>query len=104
MSAITGTEPAHWHDGGGKHKMADPRTIEGYQERWWDADERRYVTHLETHEGERSEQRSDPQPSAEDSPAVRSLFALLDARERECQTIRELIVAQRDLATAQKAL
>lgn len=91
MSAVTGTEPHWWHDAGGCHKMTDPRTIRGYNERWWDMDERAFVTHLKTHEGERK----DPAPTAEDSPRVRQLFELMEARLKEVDTMKELIWAIR---------
>lgn len=100
MSGIIANEPAHWHDAAGKHNMKDPRTIEGWPRNWWDSDERAYVTHLETHEGERT----DPKPREADSPLVRDLFELLEAHRREDQSIRELIVAHRAHAVAKAAL
>lgn len=76
MSAITGTEPAHWHDQHGHHRMTDPRTLPGWDSasqssHWSDADELDYVGHLTEHEhldqiGE---------PLADDPPEVRQLLA-----------------------------
>lgn len=93
MTIVTGHEPWHWHDVNGIHRMTDPRTIEGYSPAFYDADERAYVTHLETHEGELS----DPQRSAYDSPALVTLFELLEARQKEVETIKELIASRREL-------
>lgn len=101
VTAITENEPKHWHDANGKHRMMDPRrSIDSYPERWWDADERAYVTHLQTHEGEHT----DPQRKEGDSPTVQGLFDLLEARERECTTIRELISATRLNEESKQAL
>lgn len=100
MTAITGKEPFHWHAPDGNHRMTDPRTIPGWPERWWDSDEKSYVTHLQTHE----EERSKPQRKTGDGPRIQGLFDLLEARETECRHIREMIVAQRELDAAKKAL
>jgi hypothetical protein len=100
VTAITGNEPFHWHDAAGRHAMTDPRTIDGYSERWWDADERLFVTHLQTHEGEKS----DPKRCPDDSDAVKALFDLWEARERECGRIRALIAAHREHTTAKRAI
>jgi len=100
VSSITGKEPAHWHDAEGRHRMPDPRMTEFYPERWWDSDERAYVTHLQTHEGEKT----DPKPRSADSPLVRDLFELLQAKLSECESIRALIVAHRELEASKAAL
>lgn len=92
VSAVTGHEPGHWHDVQGNHRMTDPRTIDGWPERWWDTDEKSYVTHLQTHEGERT----DPRQRADDSPLVRSLFELMESKRHEIQSIKELIAARRE--------
>lgn len=96
VTAVTGKEPQHWHDADGRHRMADPRTTSDVPERWWDMDERAYVTHLQTHEGEKR----DPVRNSEDSRVVRSLFDLLEARCEEIEKIRELITAHRELQAA----
>lgn len=91
MTTIIGNEPHHWHDADGKHRMPDPRALDGYPRRWWDMDERAYVTHLETHEGEHT----DPQRMSADSNRIKSLFDLADAKLREVEAIKGLIVEYR---------
>lgn len=75
MSAITGTEPDHWHDEHGHHRMKDPRTIPGWDWEnqtgdWSDPDERAFTTHLVEHE--RLDETGDPLP--DDPPEVRLLL------------------------------
>lgn len=75
MSAITGTEPAHWHDEHGRHRMRDQRTIPGWDWEntsgdWSSPDERAYIQHLIAHE--QLDEAGEPLPG--DPPAVRALL------------------------------
>lgn len=91
MSQLTGKEPFHWHDESGKHRMTDPRNIQGWYPKHMDTDEREYLAHLEAHESaERNPQRQ------EDDPAVISaLFDLIEANEGQNTKMRALIAAYR---------
>lgn len=98
MSKSTGNEPEHWHDANGKHNMTDPRTIPGYLEKYWEADEKAYVAHLRWHE----HVDANPFRQEGDSEKVNELFKLYDTVSeqaeilaRALETIAELIAAQR---------
>lgn len=88
MSKITEREPAHWHNQDGRHNMADPRTMPGYDRKHWDDDEKKYVEHLEVH--------STPTPLESDSDHVRRLFELIEANEEANAKLRELITTYRE--------
>jgi len=91
MSALIDSEPLHWHDDRGDHRMRDPRTIEGYASQWWDADERAYVRHLEAHEAELAI----PTPRDDDSLEIVTLFEVIDNAKQTIKTAREAITAHR---------
>jgi hypothetical protein len=88
VTAITGNEPKHWHDANGKHRMPDPRKL-NVQPQYWAADERAYVAHLEMHENAPVEREDD------DAPEIAALFDLMESREREITTMRQLILTLR---------
>lgn len=89
MSAITGTEPTHWHDEHGRHRMPDPRAAFGHKWQvatgdWTDEDERAYVRHLIEHD-------SSTEPLPNDPEAVRVLLEHIASLERTVAVERELV-------------
>jgi hypothetical protein len=91
MSKIALNEPKHWHDDRGHHRMPDPRQFTGYAKRFWDADERAYVAHLETHEAEGLV----PKPLPDDTDEIKTLFRMIGLAEETIRVSRELIRAKR---------
>ena len=91
MSKITGSEPKHWHGTDDKHRMPDLRRLDGYQERFWNPDERAYVAHLREHES----LDTTPKPRPDDNDAVRTLFESIKLAERTSHNAKELIIALR---------
>jgi hypothetical protein len=89
VSKIIDGEPKHWHDANGKHNMTDPRTIDGWTEKMWDADERAYVAHLREHENDVPEREDD------DPAEVSALFDLIEHNEVTNAKLRMLIGALR---------
>lgn len=90
MSDITGTEPRHWHNTNGTHRMPDLRKIV-YPEKFWDKDERAYIEHLREHET----LAKFPKPLPEDSDTIKNLFESIRLAERTAHNARELIIALR---------
>jgi hypothetical protein len=108
MSAITGTEPAHWHDPDGRHRMKDPRTIPGWNwdntsGNWSDPDERAYVAHLIAHETLPPEKAMDPVAvRPDDDEATQAVIAAIGATQKVLSTYHEMLAAlrlRRDLAS-----
>jgi hypothetical protein len=108
MSAITGTEPAHWHDPDGRHRMKDPRTISGWDwnhtsGNWSDPDERAYVAHLIAHETTRPEKAMDPVTvRPDDDEATQAVIAAIGTTQKVLSTYHEMLAAlrlRRDLAS-----
>lgn len=95
MSTLTGGEGRHWHDSKDRHRMPDPRNFAGYSRQWWDADERRYVAHLEAHEAEARV----PKPRPEDSDEIKTLFEVISNAEQSIETARALIRMKRAVIT-----
>lgn len=90
MTEITGKEKHWWHDANGDHRMTDLRAM-GYPERFWDADERGYIDHLRLHD----ELATTPVPVESDSPAIKSLFEMIETAEKTIRTGQQLIIALR---------
>lgn len=91
MSRLTGREPKHWHDAQGRHRMTDPRALDWWQLRFADADEKRYVEHLEAHEDEAL----NPEPRPDDTPKVQALFEHIESLEAMIRVERSMITALR---------
>ena len=98
MSKLSLTDPGHWHDPDGSHRMKDPRDLPGYAPQYWDRDERLYVAHLAAHE----DAVASPVPMIGDSHEIRQLFALLRTREKEVKLIKQLIAALRQSETTKE--
>lgn len=94
MSRLGEEDRRHWHDDKGRHRMPDPRTFAGYPERFWDADERAFVRHLEAHEAEDAV----PRPRHDDPPEITALFERISAAEQTIEASRRLIRAKRQQA------
>lgn len=94
MSRLSGHEPRHWHDAQGRHRMTDPRTLDWWQPRFADMDEKRYAAHLEAHEGDGK----DPEPLPGDLPAVNALFEHIASLEATIVKEKLLITALRQQA------
>lgn len=105
MSKITGSEPKHWHDADGKHRMPDPRKAFGPvqiagrpgeysngipRRLWGDPDQVRYAEHLDAHDAVIPERRDD------DSDAVRVLFNKIEADQAAIAKAGELIKGLRE--------
>lgn len=101
MSAITGTEPAHWHDADGRHRMRDPRKIPGWvwkdkSGNWSDADERAYVQHLIDHEPPAPERAMDPvEPRPGDPETALTIIAAIGVTQQMLAKYHELLAAVR---------
>lgn len=101
MSALTGTEPDHWHDADGHHRMKDPRKIPGWDwkkksRNWSDADERAYVQHLIDHETPAPERAMDPvEAQPDDSAAARALIDTIKTTQATLATCHELLATLR---------
>jgi hypothetical protein len=96
MSGISGSEPAHWHDEHGHHRMKDPREVYGNHWKnqtgnWTDADERAYTRHLIAHES----MLVAPEPQPGDTEAIRSLVRAMQGAEEILRTGTELIATLR---------
>lgn len=90
MTRLSGSEPRHWHDSRGRHRMPDPRAVE-VAACYRDRDERAYLTHLEEHEALAEV----PEPQPDDGPAVVSLFEHIESLEQIIRKERQLIIALR---------
>jgi hypothetical protein len=93
-----GKHPRHWHKsdqgrppGTWKHRMKDPRTIEGWKPEFWDEDERAYVAHLREHEA----RQADPQRAPDDDEVITALFDKIETDERVIAKQKAMIVALR---------
>lgn len=96
MSAITGTEPGHWHDEHGHHRMKDPRVVYGNHWKnqtgnWSDPDERAYARHLIAHES----LEGIPEVQPGDSELIESLIAMMHNADDTKRAAAYLITALR---------
>lgn len=117
MTRITNTEPRHWHDADGNHRMPDPRLLATPQPVinpetgqptgqmssppskgaicHGDPDLALYWSHLDAHD----QLQTTPEPRHDDSLEIRSLFAKIASNEAQTKVLRMLIITLREKDT-----